>query len=187
MNKKELLREKAVDVFAQEGYHDTKVKMIAERAGVAVGTVYNYFSNKREILNYIFAVELDNKLEFLSKVKQKEISLKDKLIMFLNHQFEHLEENPNLATVLVQEIRMPRKHSLEAVENFLKQLPEIFVEMIDEAKERREIREVNSDLIANAIFQTIRSIAMMVVQNDEYNFSEAKRELINFFWLGIAK
>ncbi|MGM0502369.1 MAG: TetR/AcrR family transcriptional regulator [Bacillota bacterium] len=187
MDKKELLREKAVDVFAQEGYHDTKVKMIAEESGVAVGTVYNYFSNKREILNYIFAVELDNKINFLTKVKKKDISLKDKLIMFLNHQFKHLEENPHLATVLIQEIRMPHKHSLEAVEGFLNKLPEVFAEMIDEAKEKGEIRKVNSKLIANAIFQTIRSIAMMVVQNDEYDFAEAKRELINFFWLGIAK
>ena len=187
MDKKELLREKAIDVFAQEGYHDTKVKMIAEESGVAVGTVYNYFSNKQEILNYIFAIELDNKIDFLTKVKKKDISLKDKLIMFLNHQFEHLGENPNLAAVLVQEIRMPRKHSLEAVESFFNKLPEIFAEMIDKSKKNREIRQVNSKLIANAIFQSIRSVAMMVVEDDGYNFSEAKQELINFFWLGLVK
>ena len=59
--------------------------------------------------------------------------------------------------------------------------------MIKEAKEKSEIRNINAKLIANAIFQTIRGTAMLIVQNEEYNFEEAKRELINFFWLGVSK
>lgn len=40
----------AAKVFAEKGYHKATTKEIAQTAGVAEGTIYNYFSNKRELL-----------------------------------------------------------------------------------------------------------------------------------------
>lgn len=40
----------AAQVFAQKGFHQATIKEIARAAGVAEGTIYNYFNNKRELL-----------------------------------------------------------------------------------------------------------------------------------------
>jgi AcrR family transcriptional regulator len=40
----------AAQVFAQKGYHKATTREIAQAAGVAEGTIYNYFGNKRELL-----------------------------------------------------------------------------------------------------------------------------------------
>ena len=40
----------AVDVIAENGYFQSPVSKIAERAGVADGTVYLYFKNKDDLL-----------------------------------------------------------------------------------------------------------------------------------------
>jgi AcrR family transcriptional regulator len=40
----------ASTVFAKKGYHKATTKEIARAAGVAEGTIYNYFNNKRELL-----------------------------------------------------------------------------------------------------------------------------------------
>jgi len=37
-------------IFAKKGYHKATTKEIARAAGVAEGTIYNYFNNKRELL-----------------------------------------------------------------------------------------------------------------------------------------
>jgi AcrR family transcriptional regulator len=44
------LVEAAVDCFESHGFEETTTAMIAARAGVAVGTVYNYFKDKRELM-----------------------------------------------------------------------------------------------------------------------------------------
>jgi TetR/AcrR family fatty acid metabolism transcriptional regulator len=48
--KRTLLLSAAQEVFAEKGFHSAKVETIAERAGVAKGTVYLYFPSKKDIL-----------------------------------------------------------------------------------------------------------------------------------------
>jgi TetR/AcrR family fatty acid metabolism transcriptional regulator len=48
-SKRQAIIEAARNIFATKGYEETTIAEIAEEAGVAVGTVYLYFHNKREI------------------------------------------------------------------------------------------------------------------------------------------
>ncbi|SJZ30576.1 TetR/AcrR family transcriptional regulator [Selenihalanaerobacter shriftii] len=186
MTKQELIRKNAAKVIAQEGYHNTTVQMIADEAGVAVGTIYNYFGNKKEILNYIFKVEFKKRTKLLDRLNKEEISLKEKLRIFLDNHFTALQANPNEATVLVQESRLPSKYSLESVDNFINNLPQLLAKILNEAIDKGEIKAINPQLIANAIFHAIRGVAIQAVENqDDYDFEMAKEELFNFIWSGL--
>ena len=44
----------AAKVFAEKGFHPTTIKDIATEAGIALGTIYNYFENKTALLLGIF-------------------------------------------------------------------------------------------------------------------------------------
>jgi len=43
----------ALPLFLRYGYHGTPVRLIAKAAGISVGSIFNYFSGKEEILLYI--------------------------------------------------------------------------------------------------------------------------------------
>jgi TetR/AcrR family fatty acid metabolism transcriptional regulator len=47
--------EAAAKTFAAKGFHGTTVKEVAQEAGIATGTIYNYFENKEALLMGIFA------------------------------------------------------------------------------------------------------------------------------------
>ncbi len=49
----------AVATMAAKGYHGTSVRDIASEAGVAVGSLYNYFGSKQELLALILNRGLD--------------------------------------------------------------------------------------------------------------------------------
>jgi AcrR family transcriptional regulator len=53
-DKRRLLLDAAVRVFARNGYHDCRVGDIAKEAGVAYGLLYHYFRSKDEVLETIF-------------------------------------------------------------------------------------------------------------------------------------
>ncbi len=41
-------------LFAERGFHGTRVPEIAERAGVGVGTIYRYFPTKEALVNAVY-------------------------------------------------------------------------------------------------------------------------------------
>ncbi len=47
--RRETILDHAVSLFARQGFPNTEVGAIAEAAGCAKGTIYNYFSSKREL------------------------------------------------------------------------------------------------------------------------------------------
>lgn len=53
-DKKECILSAALNLFAEKGFHGTAVPEIAERAGVAAGTIYRYFTSKEAIVNALF-------------------------------------------------------------------------------------------------------------------------------------
>lgn len=46
---KQAILDAAEDVFSRAGFHEAKMADIAERAGVATGTLYNYFKSKDHV------------------------------------------------------------------------------------------------------------------------------------------
>lgn len=54
MGSKEKIVQAALETFAERGYHGTAVPQVAERAGVATGTIYRHFLSKEEMVNEVF-------------------------------------------------------------------------------------------------------------------------------------
>jgi TetR/AcrR family transcriptional regulator, cholesterol catabolism regulator len=57
--KREELAEVAFDLFLDRGFHRTGVREIAAAAGLSVGAVFTYFTDKEEILAHIFFEQLE--------------------------------------------------------------------------------------------------------------------------------
>ncbi len=52
---KERIAAAAAGLFLDGGYHSTSVREIAQKAGLSVGSVFNYFTSKEEILFFLFS------------------------------------------------------------------------------------------------------------------------------------
>ena len=52
---KERIASAAAALFLSNGYHNTSVREIAQKASLSVGSVFNYFTSKEEILFFLFS------------------------------------------------------------------------------------------------------------------------------------
>ncbi len=52
---KERIAAAAANLFLDGGYHNTSVREVAQKAGLSVGSVFNYFTSKEEILFFLFS------------------------------------------------------------------------------------------------------------------------------------
>jgi AcrR family transcriptional regulator len=53
-DKRECILSAALELFADKGFHGTAVPEIAQKAGVAAGTIYRYFTSKEAIVNAVY-------------------------------------------------------------------------------------------------------------------------------------
>lgn len=56
----------AFAVFTQKGYDDTTIADIAAHAGIGHGTIYRYFTSKREILDHVFDFAVEKTVHALA-------------------------------------------------------------------------------------------------------------------------
>jgi AcrR family transcriptional regulator len=59
--KREAILEATLELVAEHGFHAAPCSLIAERAGVAAGTIYRYFENKDVLINQLY-LELEAKI-----------------------------------------------------------------------------------------------------------------------------
>jgi len=184
-DKKELLISAARDVFLEHGYKKTTVSMIAKKAGVAVGSFYNYFESKEEIFLLIYAKENSRvKNEIIDKVDWKEdleiiinnfLSFND--TNFWKNKILIEWNNPDIskkirATFLNQEAN--KEGSLH--ETLTKKIKEKLASM---GKSKTEIHRVLK------VYDLLYFFDCSVNSSDFEGYSEAIRDLVTFVARGI--
>lgn len=186
IEKKELIRQAAVKVIAREGFYNTKTSKIADEAGVAVGTIYNYFNSKDEILEYIFEVEFEKRINYLKELDGKELSIYEKLNMFIEKHFQEIKNNLDTAQILVREKEFPKTGDFSSILSYLNEIPSLLESMLVEAKEKGEIRDQNPTIIAGLIFGALQGVVEKALRTNNLELLDnAEEEVMNFFKRGI--
>jgi AcrR family transcriptional regulator len=104
IDKRRIILEAAVRVFARQGFHTCRVSDIADEAGVAYGLVYHYFSSKEEILDTLFLERWDVMLEAISEVDASARSAREKLQAIAGFIVDSYRHDPELMKVIIVEV-----------------------------------------------------------------------------------
>src|ERR1041385_1750971 len=81
----------ALALFQAKGFDATTTKLIARRAGIAEGTVFNYFPTKEHIALYFFDQEVDHAIAAVRKDRHlRRAPLEQKIFALVQHQLEYL-------------------------------------------------------------------------------------------------
>ena len=77
MDKREKIIEVALRLFVDNGFHGTPTSKIAQEAGVANGTLFQYFKTKDELVVELYISVKENMAEFIKKNTTKSDNLKE--------------------------------------------------------------------------------------------------------------
>jgi TetR/AcrR family fatty acid metabolism transcriptional regulator len=103
-DKRRLLLDAAVRVFARKGYHAARVGDIAEEAGVAYGLLYHYFSSKEEVLRNVFRETWRALIATIESVERGEDTPREQLRKVAEILIRSWKRDPDLVRVLVLEV-----------------------------------------------------------------------------------
>ena len=104
VDKRRLILDAAVRVFARQGFHTCRVSDIADEAGVAYGLVYHYFQSKDEVLDTLFLERWDVLLEAIREVDASSQPARDKLRAIAGFIIDSYRHDPDLMKVIIVEV-----------------------------------------------------------------------------------
>lgn len=182
MDKQELIRKSAIAVFANKGFHDSTVKEIAEKAGIAVGTVYLYFKSKEDILDHIFFVEHLRRVELLKEHYCSEDNIEKVLDSFFDLHFELFTHEQDTTKVLFQELHTVMAIKDRKSKDGMEQVFSIFSDILKKEQQNGRIStDMNTELLSYIIILLTRNYCEKLyrgVKNIDYEIAKKNLKAI---------
>lgn len=104
MEKRRLILDAAVRVFARKGYHTSRVGDIAEEAGIAHGLLYHYFSSKEQVLETVFRENWSELLAAFARIEASDEPASEQLDGIVKVLLRSWRNAPDLVRVMVREV-----------------------------------------------------------------------------------
>ncbi|MGO9822845.1 MAG: TetR/AcrR family transcriptional regulator [Solirubrobacteraceae bacterium] len=103
-DKRRVILDAGVRVFARQGFHTCRVSDIADEAGVAYGLVYHYFSSKEQILDTLFLERWDVMLAAIAEADASDRTPREKLHAIAAFIIDSYRHDPELMKVIIVEV-----------------------------------------------------------------------------------
>jgi AcrR family transcriptional regulator len=142
---KSRIDEAALHLFAARGADATPVPMIAEQAGVAVGSLYRYYANKNELVARLYTENYARLAQELDRVQAREASTRDKISAMVQYICGFFDREWDLARFLLLEQHVRLKAYVGAANPV-----DIVHDVLAEGMRRGEVKRRGS-LIAAAL------------------------------------
>ena len=159
VDKRRVILDAAVRVFARQGFHTCRVSDIADEAGVAYGLVYHYFQSKDEVLDTLFLERWNVMLEAIAETDAQAIPAREKLHAIASFIIESYRHDPDLMKVIIVEVTRAA-NSFGAVH--LAKISEAYGQIsgiVEQAQQRGEFRDsVSAEFAAMAFYGAIEQV-----------------------------
>jgi AcrR family transcriptional regulator len=172
------IQEAAAKLFAEKGYHGTTTREIAEAAGVAEGTIYNYFANKEDLLvsmlNYL-SIEQQRGSEIASALN---LPLREALRAMFRTTVSEAKQNMAMAATVYSEALVNPTLRERYVQQRVEPLAALLEQHLRAHIDHGEAREVNVSLVVRIALAAQMGLAMLLLLGDRALETASVDELV---------
>ena len=176
----------AVKVFAERGFFTATVAGIARAAGVADGTIYLYFKSKEDLLVRLFEDKMSELLERARLELAKEKDAPARLDRFIHLHLSLVEREPDLAAVLIVELRQS-----ELVKGLEKAKLSAYLDLIAEVVREGQstgafVKDASPAVVKRAVFGALDELALgWLLSGRKTPLKKAANEVADLFVRGL--
>jgi AcrR family transcriptional regulator len=186
IDKRKKILESAEYLFAKHGYHATEVEEIAKSAGMAKGTIYNYFKSKENILLSVLesgVQELSIKMaEGIEQIDDTVEKIKKGIQIYVGFFEEHL---PLLKIFISEQIQFKMKEGQDFHKRIFAKLTHL-EEVITKAVEENKLNKVDPFVAASSLFGMINfTVNRELIMGKKFSAKHTTEQITKIFLEGM--
>src|SRR5437667_7933896 len=188
-DKRRVILDAAVRVFARKGYHTCRVGDIAEEAGVAHGLLYHYFASKEELLETVFRDNWSDLLEAVRSVEESGEPAREQLRQVAAILLRAWRRDPDLVRVLVREVaRSPQmQRRVDELQQVLRAIERMVARGQDAGEFRRDLDpQLASFVVYGAIEEILTGWVLGLPPAGDAEVALAEQTVVDLIGDGLA-
>ena len=190
VDKRRMILDAAIRVFARQGFHNCRVADIAGEAGVAYGLVYHYFNSKDEILNELFEERWSLLLTASEEADRELGSAREKLAAVAGFIIDSYRYDPDLMKVVVIEVTRAANSFGRTHFPLIQQAYQSIEKMVADGQADGSFRSDIDPVFASMLFygaieQLLTGWIFEVVPQEDTDFDQAKGLVVETICSGL--
>ncbi|MFW6312069.1 MAG: TetR/AcrR family transcriptional regulator [Nanoarchaeota archaeon] len=158
-----------IDLINENGFKNTSMKMIADKTGIAVGTLYNYFSNKENLIFYVIKRSWNQSFKKLDSILIEDLSAEKKFEKFIITLYKEISARKVIGRELIQNNIIEKEKFVEIRDILITKFKALFKILENE----NFTLELDQKRLIDTIFVTISSLNNLY-DNEEKNINYLK-------------
>jgi len=187
---RDAILEAAASVCARNGAAQLRMEEIAASAGVAVGTLYNYFEDRSALVRALLELRTATLLEGLDAASQHEAPFLERLAAFVQALGDHFEANRHLLGVLLGEESHGQEAKAKALSCRRSVTQEILVRaeaLMSDGVRARALRDGDPAAYAVMLVGMVRGMVIMrTLSTGTAPLTDTAPEMVRVFLHGAA-
>jgi AcrR family transcriptional regulator len=145
----------ALELYMDQGYHATSMRQIADKAGLALGGIYNHFKSKEEIFEAIIVDKHPYKKILPIVLATETENLEDFLTNAMQVVIRELGSEPYyMKLMLIELIEFNGQHGSSILKLIAPEILPVFERLV---KSRKDLRVTNPAMLMRSFFGMILS------------------------------
>ena len=167
-------------VLMEKGLKGLQMRFVAKQAGIATGTLYNYFKNKNDLLLYVYEKIFEDFFTRISHASGHEMSPENRLSEVVSKYFEFMEENLDLFKFL-EEANIFQRSNNTVLFLHDEKCVGVFEEILKQGIKKNLFKDVEPNHTAWLFHGSIVGILRTKGDRDSFEPQKEAQNLINMF------
>lgn len=177
----------AAKLFAEKGYHATRVQDIADELGILKGSLYYYFSSKEELLVKITSGRIEESIAALKDILSTGYTPTEKLTLAIDEHLRLYQEHANIYTIYMQEnLREINEEAAEQVSRLSKTYQNLWAKLLCLGIDSGEFQsDLDVDITVKAILSMCNNTIIWYDPHGRVPIRELARMFANLVLNGV--
>jgi TetR/AcrR family fatty acid metabolism transcriptional regulator len=191
-DKRRIILDAAVRVFARQGFNGCRVSDIADEAGVAYGLVYHYFRSKDEVLDTLFLERWNVLLEAIRETDRQDISPREKLHQIASFIVDSYRHDPELMKVIIVEVTRAANSFGQTHLAKIREAYELIADIVAKAQDEGAFKDTITPQFAamafyGAIEQVLTGWIFELLPSSDAEYEQAKDFVVETICAGLDR
>ena len=169
-------------LFSKNGYGSTTTASIAENAGVSVGTLFNYYPTKQELVNQIYLYANRSYCEYTKNLEEKK-DFKRGMVELWSRCIDYALNNQDTFRFLVtfRNLKIITKETIQQIND-----ETIFFEKVYNKFRKRNEVKMYYDLFSYIMFGCLIATLEFIEKNPDKEIEHIKEVSFDYLWDGVS-